>query len=187
MPEQRTTPIAIDTLGRLRDHGYALWGSCLDCAALYRKDVPAGQGIVSSFDIDLDDLIAENGEMGSEWTNSLPLYLPQFVGFFVELPPLSRIRGGLASDRLRLHLDKDFGRPLFKIAEQGWAEPAFGIEFAGMVNVPGALFPSPFKPELMARKGNSRKDYDESPVSMWNICSASRPSEFLRGGFAFSI
>jgi hypothetical protein len=61
MPDERTTPIAIDTLGKLRARGYGLWGSCLDCAALYRKDVPAEERISSSFDIDLDELIAERG------------------------------------------------------------------------------------------------------------------------------
>jgi hypothetical protein len=59
MPDDPTKPIAIDTLGKLRTRGYGLWGSCLDCAALYRKDVPARERISSSFDIDLDQLIAE--------------------------------------------------------------------------------------------------------------------------------
>jgi hypothetical protein len=61
MPDVPTTPIAIDNLGKLRERGYGLWGSCLDCAALYRTDLPAGQGVSSSFEIDLDRLIAERG------------------------------------------------------------------------------------------------------------------------------
>jgi hypothetical protein len=61
MPDDRTTPIALDTLGKLRARGNGLWGSCLDCAALYRKDLPAEMQISSSFDINLDRLIAERG------------------------------------------------------------------------------------------------------------------------------
>jgi hypothetical protein len=62
MPDDRTKPIAIDTLGKLRARGYGLWGSSLDCASLYYKNPAASLPQISStFDIDLDALIAERG------------------------------------------------------------------------------------------------------------------------------
>jgi hypothetical protein len=53
------TPIAIDTLGKLREHGYGLWGSGLDYAALYRKDALAERQNSVAFEVDLAALIAE--------------------------------------------------------------------------------------------------------------------------------
>jgi hypothetical protein len=53
--------IVLDTLGKLHERGYGMFGTCLDCAKLYRMDVPAEQCISSSFDIDLRRLIEERG------------------------------------------------------------------------------------------------------------------------------
>jgi hypothetical protein len=41
--------------------GYRLFGSCCDCAKLYRMDAPPQERISSTFDIDLDKLIEERG------------------------------------------------------------------------------------------------------------------------------
>jgi hypothetical protein len=60
-PHPRQRMISLDTLGRLRDHGYGMFGTCLDCSALYRMDAPAAECIGGSFDIDLGALIAERG------------------------------------------------------------------------------------------------------------------------------
>ncbi len=59
MPDN--TRIDIDTLGYLQRYGRSLFGWCNDCAAPYRKDIPAGRRVVALFDIDLDKLIAERG------------------------------------------------------------------------------------------------------------------------------
>jgi hypothetical protein len=50
----------------------------------------------------------------------------------VELPTLSRKRGGLGSSSgaLGFYLNINLGRPRFKVAKESWAEPAFGIELA---------------------------------------------------------
>jgi hypothetical protein len=61
MADNHATPVAIDTLGKLRAHGNNLWGNCLDCAALYRMDVPAERRMSGAFDIDLGELIIERG------------------------------------------------------------------------------------------------------------------------------
>lgn len=53
--------IVLDTLGKLHDRGYGLFGTCLDCSGLYRMDAPAEQRIRSSFDIDLAKLVEERG------------------------------------------------------------------------------------------------------------------------------
>ena len=53
--------ISVDTLGHLHARGYGLFGSCNDCAKLYRMDAPPEQRINSNFDIDLAKLIEERG------------------------------------------------------------------------------------------------------------------------------
>lgn len=53
--------IVLDTLGRLHARGYGLFGSCSDCAELYRMDAAPEQRISSNFDIDLAKLIEEHG------------------------------------------------------------------------------------------------------------------------------
>lgn len=61
-PRRNARPIPFqETLGCLRQQRLGLFGWCSDCAALYRKDVPAAQRVVASFDIDLGKLIAERG------------------------------------------------------------------------------------------------------------------------------
>jgi hypothetical protein len=37
------TPIVLDTLGKLHERGYGMFGTCLDCSRLYRMDAPAEQ------------------------------------------------------------------------------------------------------------------------------------------------
>lgn len=56
-----SAPIVLDTLGKLRSHGYGMFGTCLDCSRLYRMDAPAEQRISAHFDIDLGKLIEERG------------------------------------------------------------------------------------------------------------------------------
>jgi len=51
----------LDTLGRLYATGHGLFGSCNDCAKLYRMADPPERRISSNFDIDLAKLIAERG------------------------------------------------------------------------------------------------------------------------------
>jgi hypothetical protein len=41
--------ITIDTLGKLLERGYGMFGTCLDCVRLYRMDAPAEQRISSYF------------------------------------------------------------------------------------------------------------------------------------------
>jgi hypothetical protein len=53
--------IALDTLGRLHARGYGLFGSCADCAQLYRMADPPERRIPSNFDVDIATLIAERG------------------------------------------------------------------------------------------------------------------------------
>jgi hypothetical protein len=53
--------IVLDTLGKLYERGYGLFGTCLDCARLYRMDASAEQCISNSFDIDLGKLVEERG------------------------------------------------------------------------------------------------------------------------------
>ncbi len=61
-PHPNARPIPFhETLGCLRQQRYNLFGWCSDCAALYRKDMPPGQRVRASFDIDLEKLIAERG------------------------------------------------------------------------------------------------------------------------------
>lgn len=62
MPDHTRKLIPLDTLGKLHALGYGLGGSCDDCAAAYRMDIPAEQRQRSNFDIDLPALIAERGE-----------------------------------------------------------------------------------------------------------------------------
>jgi hypothetical protein len=61
MPRQHRSMISLNTLARPHSRGYRLFGSCCDCAKLYRMDAPAQQRISSTFDIDLDKLIEERG------------------------------------------------------------------------------------------------------------------------------
>jgi hypothetical protein len=56
--------IVLDTLGKLLERGYGMFGTCLDCVRLYRMDAPAEQRI-SDFDIDLAKLVAERGAASS--------------------------------------------------------------------------------------------------------------------------
>jgi hypothetical protein len=58
-PRMPTT--TLDTLGPLYATGHGLFGSCTDCAKLYRMDAPPEQRISSNFDIDLAKLVAERG------------------------------------------------------------------------------------------------------------------------------
>jgi hypothetical protein len=53
--------ISLDTLGKLHEHGYGMFGVCRRCAGLYRTDMPAEQRISAHFDIDLAKVIAERG------------------------------------------------------------------------------------------------------------------------------
>jgi hypothetical protein len=53
--------IILDTLGKLHERGYGMFGTCLDCARLYRMDAPAKERISACFDIDLEKLIGERG------------------------------------------------------------------------------------------------------------------------------
>jgi hypothetical protein len=53
--------IVLDTLGKLLERGYGMFGTCLDCVRLYRMDASAEQQISSYFDIDLAKLVAERG------------------------------------------------------------------------------------------------------------------------------
>ena len=57
--------IVLDTLGKLLERGYGMFGTCLDCVRLYRMDAPAEQRISSYFDIDLARLVAERGTASS--------------------------------------------------------------------------------------------------------------------------
>lgn len=51
--------IVVDTIGKLHQCGYTLFGFCADCARLYRKD--RQDNPLSSFTVDLPALIAERG------------------------------------------------------------------------------------------------------------------------------
>jgi hypothetical protein len=53
--------VILDTLGKLHERGYGMFGTCLDCTRLYSMDAPADQRISAHFDIDLGKLIAERG------------------------------------------------------------------------------------------------------------------------------
>jgi hypothetical protein len=53
--------ITLDTLGKLHERGYGMFGVCRRCAGLYRMDMPAEQRISAHFDIELAKLIAERG------------------------------------------------------------------------------------------------------------------------------
>ena len=55
----------LDTLGKLHERGYGMFGTCLDCSRLYRMDAPADQRISAFFDIDLGKLIEERGAASS--------------------------------------------------------------------------------------------------------------------------
>jgi hypothetical protein len=39
--------IVLDTLGKLLERGYGMFGTCLDCVRLYRMDAPAEQRVSS--------------------------------------------------------------------------------------------------------------------------------------------
>jgi len=60
-PHAHQSTITLDTLGKLRDRGYGMFGTCLDCSALYRMSAPEAECLGGSFDIDLGTLIAERG------------------------------------------------------------------------------------------------------------------------------
>jgi hypothetical protein len=64
--------IALDTLGRLHARGYGLFGSCTDCAQLYRMADAPERRVPSNFDIDLGALIASAGPIvpSSAWRRS---------------------------------------------------------------------------------------------------------------------
>jgi hypothetical protein len=68
--------ISVDTLGHLHARGYRLFGSCSDCAKLYRLDAPPERRVSSSFDIDLDKLIAERGA-GTSCVRMAPVPCPR--------------------------------------------------------------------------------------------------------------
>jgi hypothetical protein len=53
--------ISLDTLGKLHEHGYGMFGVCRFCAGLYRMDAPPSQRISAHFEIDLAKVIAERG------------------------------------------------------------------------------------------------------------------------------
>jgi hypothetical protein len=53
--------IVLDTLGKLHERGYGMFGTCLDCSRLYRMDAPADQRVSAHFDIDVGKLIKERG------------------------------------------------------------------------------------------------------------------------------
>jgi hypothetical protein len=53
--------IVLDTLGKLHERGHGMFGVRLDCASLYRMDVPAAQRISAEFDIDLRKLVEKYG------------------------------------------------------------------------------------------------------------------------------
>ena len=53
--------IVIDTIGKLRDFVHPLAGWCRPCGARYRMAAGPGENPPSSFDIDLDALIADRG------------------------------------------------------------------------------------------------------------------------------
>jgi len=57
--------IVLDTLGKLHERGYGMFGTCLDCSGLYRMDAPAEKQVDAFFDIDLAKLIAERGAASS--------------------------------------------------------------------------------------------------------------------------
>jgi hypothetical protein len=57
--------IVLDTLGKLLERGYGMFGTCLDCVRQYRMDVPAEPQISSFFDIDLAKLVAKRGAASS--------------------------------------------------------------------------------------------------------------------------
>ncbi|MGO8916356.1 MAG: hypothetical protein ACLQJR_10650 [Stellaceae bacterium] len=61
MPDITKKAIYLDTIGKLHERGYGMFGWCDDCAALYRKDLPAKLRTPAAFDIDLAILIAERG------------------------------------------------------------------------------------------------------------------------------
>jgi hypothetical protein len=49
-----TTLIVLNTLGKLRAHDHGMFGTCLDCADPYRKNLPPEiPRIAANFDIDL--------------------------------------------------------------------------------------------------------------------------------------
>jgi hypothetical protein len=56
-----TSTIILDTLGKLHERGYGMFGTCLDCAGLYRTDARAKERISAFFDIDMEKLIEEPG------------------------------------------------------------------------------------------------------------------------------
>jgi hypothetical protein len=56
-----TAKIVLDTLGKLYERGYGLFGTCSDCALLYRMDAPAEHRIAANFDIALNRLIEGRG------------------------------------------------------------------------------------------------------------------------------
>jgi hypothetical protein len=59
-PQARPSQVPLDTLGKLADRGFRLFGSCLDCSRRY--DPKLGPlSPPSSFDIDLGALVAERG------------------------------------------------------------------------------------------------------------------------------
>ena len=49
------------TLGKLRAHGYGLFGWCPACHARHRRGAAPGENPPASFDIDMATLIAERG------------------------------------------------------------------------------------------------------------------------------
>jgi hypothetical protein len=62
MPASPDNPaIILNTLGKLYEHGYGMFGTCLDCSGLYRMDAPAEKRISAHFDIDLAKLAEERG------------------------------------------------------------------------------------------------------------------------------
>jgi hypothetical protein len=75
MPDARPRPPA-GTFAWLRDHRFTLFGSCDDCAALYRKDLPASERVPAFFDIDLEKLIAERGA-GASYIRMAPVPCPR--------------------------------------------------------------------------------------------------------------
>lgn len=76
MPDVTRKRVILDTIGKLHERGFGMFGWCDDCAALYRKDQPAELRPPAAFDIDLGRLIAERGE-ASPVTNMAPVPCPR--------------------------------------------------------------------------------------------------------------
>jgi hypothetical protein len=75
----RQTTIVLDTLGKLLDRGYSMFGTCLDCSALYRMSASAAKRVGGSFEVDLGALLAERGA-GAPCVRMPPVQCPRCGG-----------------------------------------------------------------------------------------------------------